>query len=83
MLQPPAVKIAAGASLDKTLFTRTFSLLALRIKPARCKFFMENFRKVLLNMPRLRNIVSDPVLPESQVKRGRRIDSKRMEREGE
>jgi hypothetical protein len=60
VVQPPKVKISPGDALNKGLFTLTLSLLALRVRPQRCKFYLDQFRKVLLNLPRLRNIVSEP-----------------------
>jgi hypothetical protein len=66
-LLPPAHKIAAGDTLNKDVFTRSVNLLALCVKPQRCKFYMDTFRDVLLNMPRLRNIIPDPESNDSEV----------------
>lgn len=47
--------------LDTTKFTKTVVLRGLRINPKHCKTFMDQFKRQLLNIPRFRNIVPDPV----------------------
>jgi hypothetical protein len=59
-MDPLPARIQPGEGLDRSRFSRTLQLLALRVLPTRCKRYMELFRAVLLNAPRLRNIVPDP-----------------------
>ena len=53
------------SSVAQTKFTKTVALRGLRINPKHCKTFMDHFKRQLLNIPRFRNIVPDPVIPAS------------------
>lgn len=68
IMLPPKLNLAPGAVLNKALFVRSFDLVALRIRAQKCKFFIDIFRNVLLNMPKTRNVVPDAAAPPTAAK---------------
>lgn len=59
ILTPPLTSRGCR-TLNREDFTKVLRLPALRIDAKKCSLFMKNFRRLLLNQPRLKNIVSDP-----------------------
>ncbi|XP_031569244.1 tRNA (guanine(37)-N1)-methyltransferase-like [Actinia tenebrosa] len=60
LIVTPPVTSRGCRTLNREDFTKVFRLPALRIDAKKCSLFMKSFRKLLLNRPRLRNIVPDP-----------------------
>jgi tRNA (guanine37-N1)-methyltransferase len=51
------------AAVDREVFVSRLDCLALRVPKQHCGEYMKNFRKHLLNMPRVPSIVDDPAGP--------------------
>lgn len=51
--------VRGSTTLDRDLFRKVIEVPALRIEARKCSTFLRNFRRPLLNQPRLKNIISD------------------------
>lgn len=60
LILTPPVTSRGCRTLNREDFTKLLRLPALRIDAKKCSLFLKSFRRLLLNQPRLRNIVPDP-----------------------